>query len=348
MDISSLRRAIESLEEQKELLRVDGEVDPVYEISGIQKALDGAHALLFQRIRGYPGVRAVGNVFSTNERVAKIFGVTDPRKLKFKCLEAMKNPIPPEVVEEAPCQEVVTTENIDVTGSLPIIKHSERDCGPILGGGNTLIMGRYFEGGSHLSFNRMSFRAKDWSTISFGIGTHLGDVVYTRHRGERIPVTINIGTPPAVNLAAGAAFLHTLVPLGTDELGIAGGLQGSPVEIVKAKTVDTYAVAASEWVIEGYIDTAQRVWESEEAEKIGRYPAAPLFPEYTGYLGWASKAFKFQVTALTHRRDPIFFTPLARSFEGDILQTPFREACFYDHGSGDRRKYTARYSCRQR
>jgi 4-hydroxy-3-polyprenylbenzoate decarboxylase len=243
----------------------------------------------------------------------------------------MKKPLAPQIVKDAPCQEVVIRDNIDVMGTLPILKHTEKDAGRIIGGGNTFVSGKYFRGGTHVSFNRMHFRGKDWSSISFGSGNHLESVAYVEHRGETIPMTINIGTPPAVGLIAAAGFLHVLVPEGTDELGYAGGLQGAPVEIVKAKTVEAYSIAQSEWVLEGYVDTTQRVWESEEAEKLGKSGITPFFPEWTGYLGRAYRLLKFQVTAITHRKDsPIFFTPLADSFETDIAGAPFREACFYE------------------
>ncbi len=329
-DITSMRNTLEFLREEGEVLAIDGEVDPIYEIAGIEKALEEGPAFLFENIKGYPNVRCLGNVFSRKERIAKIFDVADPKDIKFKCLEAVKNPISPKVVEEAPCQEVVITQDIDIMATLPLMKQTERDGGRFLGSGNTLLMGKYFEGGSHISFNRMSFRGKDWSSIHAMRGTHLGDAALLEHRGEKIPITYNISTPPAVMMIAGGGSIHTLIPRGADELSMAGGLQGSPVEIVKAKTVDTYAIANSEWVIEGYIDTTQRVWETEEAEKIGKMGVAPFFPEWPGYLGRALRTVKFQATALTHRKDkPIFFTPLAASFEGDIGNS-HREALFYE------------------
>lgn len=328
---SSMRNVIEFLRKEDELLTIRGKVDPIYEIAAMERALEGGPALLFENIKGYPGVRDVGNVFSRMDRIARIFGVKDPRQLKFKCLEAMKHPLAPAVVRDAPCQEVVITDDIDVMKTLPIIKNTEKDGGRILGGGNTFVSGSFFRGGTHVSFNRMHFRGKDWSSISFGSGNHLEAVAYLEHRKEKIPMTINISTPPAVELTAATGFLHMLVPEGSDELGYAGALQGAPVEIVKAKTVDAYAIAESEWVIEGYVDMNQRVWETEEAEKTGISGVAPFFPEWTGYLGRAYKLLKFQVTAITHRKNkPIFFTPLADSFEGNMMGSPFREACFYE------------------
>jgi len=108
-------------------------------------------------------------------------------------------------------------------------------------------------------------------------------------------------------------------------------LQGFPVDICKAKTVDAYAVANSEWVIEGYLDAMDRGWETEEAEEIKKARVAPMFPEWTGYLGRAYKTIRFTATAITHRKNaPIFYTPLADSFEGDLIAVPFKEACYYE------------------
>lgn len=325
-----MRSTLEFMKKQGDLITVKKEVNPIYEIAGIQKALEGGPALLFENIKGYPGVRNTGNVFSRREAVGRMFGEKDFRKLKFKWAEALSKPIAPRLVKDAPCQEVVITKDIDILSTMPVLKHTERDAGRVLGGGNFFVHGQYFKGGSHISFNRTFFRDKDWATVMAGPPTHLGVVLFAEHRKERVPITINIGTPPAVNLVAGGGNMHAVMPTGTDEVGIAGAIQGSPVEIIKAKTVDAYAIAESEWVIEGYFDP-EVVWETEEAERLGKMGEAPFFPEWTGYLGRAFRFRKFRATAITHRKDrPIFFTPLARGYEGDFLITMLREACFYE------------------
>ncbi len=329
-DIRSMRSTLEFLQAENEVLTVKGEVDPIYEIAGIEKAAEGGPVLLFENIKGYPKVRNVGNVFSTMPRIAKMFGVEDPKQMKFKCLEAIKNPLPPREVSQAPCQEVVITDNIDVPGTIPIIKHTVRDAGRILGGSNNFIGGRYFRGGTHLSFNRTHFRGKNWASIMSGPPTHFGVIAYIDHPHERIPMTINIATPPAVNLIAGGGNVHGIIPVGADKVAMAGALQGFPVDIVKAKTVDAYAIAESEWVIEGHLEV-ERVWESDEAEKSGTAGTAPFFPEWPGYLGRSYRFRKFVATAITHRKDsPIFFTPLAHSYEGSYLITVLREACLFE------------------
>jgi 4-hydroxy-3-polyprenylbenzoate decarboxylase len=328
-EITDMRRTIEFLKERGEVLVVEGEVDPIYEIAGIQKALENGPVLLFQNIKGYPGVRDIGNIFSREERVAALFDVADHKQLKFKCVSAMEDPIPPVTLADGPCQEVVIKDDIDVMATLPIIKHTEDDAGRIMGGGVIPGVKPWVPRGSDLSFKRMHFRGKDWASLHVIRSTHLGYAVKD-HQGENIPLTVNIGVPPAVMLVAGALTLHPVLPHGADELGIAGALQGSPVELCKAKTVDAYAIANSEWVIEGYC-TPDMVWECDEAERIGKERVAPFWPEWFGYVAKATRIQKFQVTGITHRRDrPIFFTPLAHSFEHENMAKPLREACFYE------------------
>ncbi len=316
-DVTSVRGALEYLESKGEVLRIKQEVDPIYEIAGIQKALDGGPALLFENIKGYPNFYNVGSILSRRERIADLFDEDDPKQLKFRFRDALMNPLPNNIVEDAPCQEIVVTDNIDVLGMLPIIKHSERDAGRILGSGIQLLMGPYFGGGTNVSFNRIHFRGKDWASISTAQITHIGMVTFKTHRDERIPITVNINPPLAVQMVAGAWNVRTIVSPGDDELGIAGAFQGSPVEIVKAKTVDAYAIANSEIVLEGYLEPhSENVWESDEAEQIGKQVEAPFFPEWVGYLGRSWLVRKLQVTAITHRKGKLFFhTPLARGFE---------------------------------
>ncbi len=316
-DITSVRGALEYLDSKGEVLHIKQEVDPIYEIAGIQKALDGGPAVLFENIKGYPDFYNVGSILSRRERIADLYDEDDPIRLKFRFRDALKKPLPPKIVDDAPCQEVVTTKNIDVLAMLPIIKHGEQDAGRILGGGIQLLMGPYFDGGTNVSFNRIHFRGKDWASISTAQITHIGMAAFKTHRDERIPITVNINPPLAVQMVAGAWNVRTIVSPGDDELGIAGAFQGTPVEIVKAKTVDTYAIANSEIVLEAFLAPhGENVWESDGAEELKKQTVVPFFPEWEGYLGRSWIVRKLQVTAVTRRNvNPIFHTAMARGFE---------------------------------
>jgi 4-hydroxy-3-polyprenylbenzoate decarboxylase len=316
-DVTSVRGALEYLDSKDEVLHIKKEVDPIYEIAGIQKALDGGPAVLFENIKGYPNFYNVGSILSRRERIADLYDEDDPIQLKFRFRDALKKPLPPKIVNNAPCQEVVTTKDIDVLAMLPIIKHGKQDAGRILGGGIQLLMGPYFDSGTNLSFNRIHFRGKDWASISTAQITHIGMAAFKTHRDERIPITVNINPPLAVQMVAGAWNVRTIVSRGDDELGIAGAFQGTPIEIVKARTVDTYAIANSEIVLEAYLAPhSENVWESDEAERLKEQTVVPFFPEWEGYLGRSWIVRKLQVTAVTHRKvKPIFHTAMARGFE---------------------------------
>ena len=109
-----------------------------------------------------------------------------------------------------------------------------------------------------------------------------------RKRGQPLEAALVIGGPPALTYAAG-----TRVPYGVEEYAVAGSLIGEPLEVVRCKTVDLTVPAHAEIVIEGY-------FSNEYLE-----PEGP-FGEYTGYMGERGYAAVFQVTAITHRKNPIF------------------------------------------
>ncbi len=330
IDITNLRTTLADLDSEGDVLKLTAEADPILEIAALQKALDDGPVLLFENIKGYPNVRHVGNLFATRERLARVFGLEDHRDFKKKCLGAIKNPLPPRIVNDAPCQEVVIADNLDALSVLPALLYSELDAGRMMSGGAILISGEYAGGGHELSVKRINFRGRDWASIAANPVSHAGLIRYVETRGQKVPMTVNIGMPPAVTFAAGGSYLHTVVPLGADEVGIAGALQGFPVDLVKAKTVDAYAIAEAEWVIEGHW-LPERIWESDEAERVNKPDAVPFFPEWTGYMGKSRTVYKFQATAITHRKDrPIYHAPLAHGYEHDYIIDSFREACFME------------------
>ncbi|MDP2661797.1 MAG: UbiD family decarboxylase [Dehalococcoidia bacterium] len=331
-DVTSLRTTLDYLSEQDgQLLVTTTEVDPNLEMAGIQKTLDGGPAILFENVKGYPGKRLFTNLFASEDRLADIFDVDEPRKFKFKVVDAIRRPLPPREVKDAPCQEVVIDKNIDIWDVVPMIAHTPVDPGRTLGGGNTLITGKYFWGGSHVSFNRMNFRGKDFASFQISPGSHTDMVATEWYKKGPIPMTINMGVPPAVTLMAGAGFMYMVIPKGADELAVAGAIQGSPIDIVKARTIDAYSIANAEIVIEGYLDTTQHVWESEESEKEQKQGVFPFHPEWSGYLGRAYRTYKFQVTGVTHRKqNPIYYPLIVHGYDDHHIDVKVREAAFLE------------------
>jgi 4-hydroxy-3-polyprenylbenzoate decarboxylase len=106
-------------------------------------------------------------------------------------------------------------------------------------------------------------------------------------RGEKVPVALMLGAPPAITFAS----VHKL-PKHLDELTVAGGLVGAPIRVCKAKTVDLIVPADAEIVVEGYIDTE---WLEPEAP-FGESHGHVNLQEYNAYM---------DVTAITRRRDAV-------------------------------------------
>jgi 4-hydroxy-3-polyprenylbenzoate decarboxylase len=107
-------------------------------------------------------------------------------------------------------------------------------------------------------------------------------------RGIPLEAALVIGPPPVVSYAA-----VEKVPYGMDEMGLAGGLAGEPIEVVRCKTVDLVVPADTELVIEGKIST-------EYLE-----PEGP-FGESHGYMHPRQMNPYMDVTAITHRKDMIY------------------------------------------
>ncbi len=312
---------------EKECVVIDKEVNPKLEIAGIEKALDGGPPIVFNNIKGYKNMRVAGNLQATRENIYKLFGLNSHKEALEWGRNALRHPTPPNYVTDAPCQEVVIDKNIDLMKILPVLTHSERDVGPIIGCCNYLFAGELFDGGMEISFKRTMPMGKDWCSVMAVPGSHIRAIL-DRNPGKRIPVTANMGTPPSVLNVSGAGVMPVMMPFGGNEIGVAGTMQGGPVDLVKAKTVDAYAVAESEIVLEGYITATRNVWESEAArEKGGRL--TPFFPEWPKYLGRAREVYKFEVTAVTHRKNPIYYAILADSLEADCYYAMLRESALY-------------------
>lgn len=328
----SLRHTLEWLGDDVHYIKPP--VDPVLEMTAIAKAFDDSKALVADNIVGYPNARMIANLWGTKERCARLVGADSFKDIKFKLLDAVRNPIPPREVsaKDAPCQEVVipASDIGRVVDILPMVLHTEGDGGRIFGSGVHYIGAPWVPGGgSQFSFYRMSFRGNSTTASINMVPGGQGDAICNRHRGARIPCTVNICPPPAIEMMGFSTFNPIVFPGFTDEIGTAGALQGSPVDIVKAKTVDAYSIAQSEWVLEGYIVDGQRVWETDEAEAAGKQGVAPLHPEWARFMGRAYRTPRaFELTAITHRGDkPIYYTPVLGSI---WYQVPYVCASIYE------------------
>jgi 4-hydroxy-3-polyprenylbenzoate decarboxylase len=108
----------------------------------------------------------------------------------------------------------------------------------------------------------------------------------------KMEVAVAIGTDPAVTFSA-----IVPAPPDVDEFLIAGFVRQKPVETVKCETVDLEVPAASEIVLEGYVNLDELRTEGPFGDHTGFYSLEDLYPV-------------FHVTCITHRKNPIYATTI--------------------------------------
>src|SRR5713226_10628553 len=303
--VRSLRGMIEWLRASGKLLETDTVVDPDLEITGVQKHLDGSYPILFKNVKGYPHLECVTNLFAKMDILEELFGWSTPQERTRKLAHAITHPILPQEISssEAPCQEVVITDDLNVNKWVLAIRHTALESEMTIGSGNSVVLGEYFHGGSHIGYNRMKARWGNICTFQSAPGAHMWQIITEHYKDEKpIPLTMCFGLPPACTLLAGGGFDYVILPKGCDEIGCAGAVQGSPITLVKARTVDAWAIAESEYVLEGLLYPRDKRYETAEAEKADTQGKYFFHPEWAGYMGKAYKAPTLHVTAITMRK----------------------------------------------
>jgi 4-hydroxy-3-polyprenylbenzoate decarboxylase len=319
--VHDLRSALEMLEQHPgQLVQTNVEVDPNAELSGVYRYVGAGGtvmrptklgpAMLFNRIKGYPGARVAIGMLADRKRVALLLGTTVDR-LGFHLCEALNHPIPPVMVPTAPCQEVVhlaSEPGFDIRKLIPAPTNTPEDSGPFITMG--LCYGKDPENGQEdVTIHRLCVQGPDTISMMFVPGRHLDSFrIKAEKAGKAQPISISIGLDPAVYVAA--CFEAPSTPLGFNELGIAGALRNTPVELVKCLTVDAKALASSEIVIEGELLPEVRVVEDQNSH------TGKAMPEFPGYNGPAHQSLPLiKVKAVTFRKDPIMQTVIGPSEE---------------------------------
>src|SRR6266436_4890708 len=212
-------------------------------------------------------------------------------------MRAIANPIAPVAVSAPRCQEVVLTgDDLKAPGGLarlPVpVSTPGFDSAPYLTA--TLCVTRDPDSGiQNMGTYRAALKAADRLVVRMvareasAAGGYLHWLKY-RKRREPMPIAIVIGCAPVVMFTG-----PQKLAIDMDELGVAGALAGAPIETAKAATIDLDVPASAEIVIEGLIDP----------EKLE--PEAP-FGESNGYVALEAYNMPMRVTAITHKRNPVF------------------------------------------
>jgi len=339
MPYDTLSEFLAALEKAGELRRIKTAVDPVLEVTEIadrvSKAPDregnyagsqaapfgGAspkhgtaavnQALLFENVKGSSLPLAI-NTFGSYTRMHMALGCESFDTLAERIGELAKPEMPAGIMNKikkgidflkigsyapkvrsgpGPCQEVVHTDTADVT-TLPIIQCWPEDGGKYITLGQ--IVTRHPETNArNLGMYRVQIFDKKLTAMHWHMH-HDG----ARHfrawakLGKPCPLAITLGGESVLPYAATAPL-----PPGIDEHLFAGFLMGRGLDLVPCKTVPLEVPANAEIVIEGFVDPRQTILEGP-------------FGDHTGFYSLADQYPVFNITAITHRKNPIYPTTI--------------------------------------
>jgi 4-hydroxy-3-polyprenylbenzoate decarboxylase len=346
----SLREFVDDLIAEDELIVIEEPVNSELEITEIADRISkdpkNNKALLFKNVVGYD-IPVLINAMGSHKRMQMALGVADEPEgydtLGNKIRSLIKPELPtsfgdklsklgelaqirhapPKKVSQAPCQEVVIyaeeshlhgKSDTKLLDKIPILK-----CWPDDGGKFITLTSVFTKDPDKLGGGRNvgMYRLQKFDDITTGMHWHKhhdGASNYqqslkkavdpkTGKTQNRMEIAVCIGNDPCIPYSATAPL-----PPKIDELLLAGWIRQKSVEVVKCKTIDIEVPASSEIVLEGYIDLNQKpVVEGPFGDHTGFYSLADYYPQ-------------FPLTAITHRRDPIYATT--------IVGIPPQEDCY--------------------
>lgn len=333
---SDLHEHLEALKKEGLLLTVDRPVDKDAElhplvrwqyVGGIEE--HERRAFLFTNVvdgrgRKY-GFPVVVGAYAGNRAIYGV-GMRAPLvEIQERWDRAIANPVPPRVVESAPCQDVVI-EGAALKGEgsgldmLPIpVSTPGFDSAPTLTATNVITKDPETGIQNHGTY-RGGLKAPDRLVVRMatrvgGAGGYRHYLKYQQRGDKTMPCAIVLGAPPCV------AFVAPMkLPVDLDEIGVAGGVAGGPINVVRCRTVDLTVPAEAEIVIEGLIDT-------EHLE-----PEGP-FGESHGHVALEEFNMPMRVTAITHRRGAIVASYLSQvtPSESSAIKRVSYEPMFLHH-----------------
>ncbi len=325
MAFRSLREFLLHLESMGELKRVKVEVDPVLEVAeiAIRSLREGKPAILFEKVKGARYPLAV-NAFASERRIELALG-KHPDELGAELLRFAEQVFPPTVkkmlgqramvgrivssrpkrVLHALSQENVDRPDLEI---LPIIQCWPKD------GGKFITLPQVFTydphtGRRNVGMYRMHVFDSSTTGMHWQIQKGGGFHYYEADKLNRpFELAVALGTDPAMLLATVAPL-----PEGIDEVMFTGFLRNKRPTMVRGRSIGIDVPANAEFILEGVVYPRERRIEGPFGDHFGHYSAASEFPV-------------FHLSAITHRKDPIYpativgLPPMEDKFLGDATQ----------------------------
>jgi 2,5-furandicarboxylate decarboxylase 1 len=237
-----------------------------------------------------------------------MFGV-EPDKLTetFLSFRTAKR-FPVKFIDRGPCQEVINENFKDIRDIVPIPLNYEKDASYYITAG-VVVAKDPLTGKINASIHRMMYREGQLMNIYFNPASHNG-AIFNKYKALKkdMPIAVVIGAGP--NMMFGS---ESGIPYEENEFEYAGALLGRPMEVVRCKTVDLYVPAKAEYILEGFVSWEKTATEGPMGENERVYGKQGPNPIVT-------------ITAITHRKNPVYQNILAGTFEEHSLMGIPREA----------------------
>ncbi len=299
----NLREFLKNLEDEGKLFRIKKEVSTEYEIANVMNTLC-EQPVIFDNVKGYE-FPVFGGITSSRDIIADGFGTTK-EKLLFKLVEALRTPKEPEMIENAPCQEVVNKEpDLD---KLPILLHLPGDGGRYATASVAIIKDP--DTGRNACYHRLMQLGKNRFTARL-IPKRQTRTTYDKIQGD-LEMAVCIGNSVSVMVAASLG-----PPSGVDELSLANAMDET--KLTKCVTKDLEVPAQSEFVFEGRI--------TRDVDKEGP------FVDLTETRDFERQEPVFVVDCITHRKDAMWQALIPGRMEHKLLMGMPKEPTIYDEVS---------------
>ncbi|HEY7556626.1 MAG TPA: UbiD family decarboxylase [Candidatus Binatia bacterium] len=273
-DLREWLALVDSLGELKQVRGANSEED----IGAITEMLDHAEespCVLFDEIPNYkPGYRVLVNGMGSRKRQALTLGLdtadaSHERLLQF-WRELLKGftPLPPVIVKRGAVQENILRDQDVNLDAFPAPVWHPLDGGRFIGTASINIMRDPDTG----IINAGTYRNQVFDRSSIGIRAappHDGGIIKEKYmrRGQPCPIVTVVGSDPLLFLAScvqGPAY-------GESELDWAGGVRGSPIEVIQGEITGLPIPADVEIALEGFITTNEFSKEGPYGEWMGYY-----------------------------------------------------------------------------
>lgn len=318
-EIRDLRDTIAFLEEKGELARATGLVHWDRELGVVTREVlrRKGPALLYTNIQDYnqPGSRStqlITGLFAGYRRLSLLLGFPDRvsnDQLVRHVMEKNAGRLATTLVDKGPVHENVLLGSDVNLFEFPVPKWHYLDGGRYINTFASVVTRDPDDGWVNVGVYRGMIADRDKISVLLAPSQHWGRH-WARYTGRKqvMPVACVYGWNPVMDFVAGSPL-----PFGVNEYEVMGAYLGAPVPLVKCRTVDLEVPAAAEIVVEGFISPDPATF----------MPEGP-FGEFTGYVSDIPTSRPvIQVTAVTHRDNPIFRGTLEGSLPGASGENSF-------------------------